>query len=306
MALSDEKILVTGPAGQIAFPLVRHLAADNEVWGAARFSTPGSRQKVDELGVTTVVCDLDAGQFDDLPTDFTYVLHLAAYMAPGWDFDAAFRVNGEATGLLLQHCRSAKAALVMSTHSVYRPVDDPAHMFLETDPLGEVNAQHAPTYSMSKLSQEAVARFCARAFNLPVTIARMNASYGPNGGLPSMQFDAMAAGNPIVTRWDPCWYSPIHEDDICTQTEALLDAASVPATIVNWAGDEPVTVQQWAELFGELQGRPAEVQVREIPGTLRGSIASNEQRLALTGPCRWGWRDGMTSAFAGRVSRPAQ
>jgi nucleoside-diphosphate-sugar epimerase len=302
MALSDEKILVTGPAGQIAFPLVRHLAADNEVWGAARFSTPESRQKVDELGVTTVVCDLAAGQFDDLPTDFTYVLHLAAYMAPGWDFDAAFRVNGEATGLLLQHCRTAKAALVMSTHSVYRPVGDPAHVFIETDPLGEVNAQHAPTYSMSKLSQEAVARFCARAFNLPVTIARMNASYGPNGGLPSMQFDAMADGNPIVTRWDPCWYSPIHEDDICTQTEALLDAASVPATIVNWAGDEPVTVQQWAKLFGDLQGCSADVQVREIPGTLRGSIASNERRLALTGPCRWGWRDGMTSAFASRVT----
>ena len=29
----------------------------------------------------------------------------------------------------------------MSTHSVYRPQDDPMHVFLETDPLGEVNAR---------------------------------------------------------------------------------------------------------------------------------------------------------------------
>ena len=39
----DEKILITGPAGQIALPLCRYLATDNEVWGVARFSQPGSR-----------------------------------------------------------------------------------------------------------------------------------------------------------------------------------------------------------------------------------------------------------------------
>ena len=35
--LSGQRVLVTGPAGQIAFPLARALAADNEVWGIARF-----------------------------------------------------------------------------------------------------------------------------------------------------------------------------------------------------------------------------------------------------------------------------
>ena len=49
-------------------------------------------------------------------------------------------------------------------------------------------------------------------------------------------------------------YSPIHQDDINTQTEALLDAAAVPATIVNWAGDEPVSVQEWCAYVGELDG----------------------------------------------------
>ena len=38
--LSDEKILITGPAGQIAFPLAESLARDNEVWGIARFGNP--------------------------------------------------------------------------------------------------------------------------------------------------------------------------------------------------------------------------------------------------------------------------
>ena len=33
------------------------------------------------------------------------------------------------------------------------------------------------------------------------------------------------AGNPVTTRWDPCYYSPIHQDDINAQAAALLDAA---------------------------------------------------------------------------------
>ena len=39
--LQGEKILITGPAGQIAFPMTEYLARDNEVWGVARFSEPG-------------------------------------------------------------------------------------------------------------------------------------------------------------------------------------------------------------------------------------------------------------------------
>jgi nucleoside-diphosphate-sugar epimerase len=297
MALSDEKILLTGPAGQIAFPLAEYLAKDNEVWGLARFSNPDDKAKVEAVGVKAVKGDMGDGDFSELPDDFTYVIHFAALMAPGWDFDAAIRANAEGTGLLLAHTRKAKAALVMSTHSCYRPQEDPMHVFVETDPLGEVNAAHAPPYSMSKISQEAVARTCARLFDLPVTIARMNASYGRNGGLPVMQMDTLLAGDPVTTRWDPCMYSPIHQDDINTQTGALLDAASVPGTIVNWAGDEPVSVQEWCAYIGELGGFEAVVNAVEQPGTLRGSIADNTKRLSFTGPCRVSWRDGIRDAF---------
>ena len=41
--LQAEKILITGPAGRIAFGLARSLAADNEVWGIARFGDPATR-----------------------------------------------------------------------------------------------------------------------------------------------------------------------------------------------------------------------------------------------------------------------
>ena len=39
-AIEGKRILVTGPAGQVALPVVRALAADNEVIGIARFRDP--------------------------------------------------------------------------------------------------------------------------------------------------------------------------------------------------------------------------------------------------------------------------
>src|SRR5881227_2907982 len=101
--LRDQKILITGPAGQIAFPLAEYLARENDVWGIARFSEPGSRERVEQIGVTTRVVDLATGEYGDLPDDFTYVLHLAAYLGSAPDYDAALRVNAEGSGMALHH-----------------------------------------------------------------------------------------------------------------------------------------------------------------------------------------------------------
>ena len=299
--ITNAKILVTGPAGQIAFPLAAFLAQHNEVWGLARFGDAATRARVESVGVRAVACDLGAGDFSSLPDDFDYVLHLATFRNGGLDYDQAMRVNAEGTHLLLAHCRHAKAALVMSTAEVYNPSLDPLHVIRETDPLGDSHSLFDPTYSMSKIAQEAVARSCARAYNLPVTIARMNASYGDNGGLPTYHLDWLLAGKDIVVKWNPAMYSPIHQDDINTQTEALLMAASVPATIVNWGGDEPVAAQEWCTYLSELTGREVNVVVREVPGGIRGIVLDDTLRRSITGPCAVTWREGLRRVVEARL-----
>jgi len=277
--LNGEKILVTGPAGRIAEPLCQYLAPHNEVWGIARFSEEGSRQRVEGHGVTTRLCDLGDGQFDGLPDDFTIVLHIAAFLGGSADYDEALRVNAEGTGLLLQHCRKAKAVLVMSTGSVYKPHPDPWHAYHETDPLGEDALPAQPTYSISKIAEEAVARTSARTLGLPIVIARMNAAYGEKGaGLQGAHLEQVLAGQPVTVRWDPCPYSPIAQDDINAQLEAILSAASTPATVVNWGGDEAVSPQQWCAFFAELAGVEARVVVQEVPGAKRGVVVDGRGR----------------------------
>ena len=147
--------------------------------------------------MTTRVVDLGDPDWSETPDDFTYVLHLAASIPPGLDYDAALRVNAEGVGSLLHHCRRAKAAMVMSTGSVYLPHDYPWHAYLETDPLGGAQLPAVPTYSVSKLGEEAVARSSARVLGLPVVIARMNAAYGDNGGMPVFALDSVVAGRAV-------------------------------------------------------------------------------------------------------------
>ncbi len=290
--LEGRKILITGPAGQIAFPMARELARCNEVWGIARFSDPASRQEVEDAGIRTLAIDLERPDFSELPRDFTHLLHLAAAIH-GDDYDGAIRVNAEGTGLLLSHCRHVEAALVMSTVSVYKPHPDPWHLFHEDDPLGDIMLPFARSYSVSKIAEEAVARFCAREFSIPITIARMGASYGPRGGLPVFAMQALAVGKSFTTRWDPCPYSPIHDDDILAQVAPLLEVASVPATIVNWAGDEAASIQEIVAYGAGLLGVEPRLEVTEVPGASIGSAVDPARRRTITGPCRVSWRDGL-------------
>lgn len=297
--LRNEKILITGPAGQIAFPITAKLAQDNEVWGLARFGDKSTRERVEAVGVTTRVVDLANPDFGELPDDFTYVLHLAIFQQPGYNFDRALRVNAEGTGLLMSHCRKARGFFIMSTCSIYAAPEDPYHPVKETDPLGGEEPPHAPTYPLSKTAQEAVARFAARLLNLPTTIARMNVSYGPGGGLPAYQLDWMLAGQPIPIEADrPSVCSPIHQDDINAQVAAMLAAASVPATIVNFGGDEPVEVETYCNYMAEIAGLKPEFQ--RIRDGISFTSTDNTRRKELVGDCRVKWREGMRGMIAAR------
>lgn len=297
--LSGEKILITGPTGRIAHPIAAALAKDNEVWGVARFSDPAQQREIEQLGITTRKVDLAGSDFGDLPRDFTYLLHIAVNFERG-SYDRAITINAESAGFLLDHCRKAKAALVMSTLSVYKPHPDPWHAFREDDPLGDIMAMIPESYSVAKTCEEAVARYCARAFNLPVTIARMGAAYGTRGGLPLDHFDLLLAGRTITPRWDPLPYSPIHVDDIAEMIEPLLGAASVPATIVNFCGDEAVSAQAWIAHMAGLLGVTAKVEIRPVPGASLGSVGDVTKRLSITGPCKVNWRDGLRRTIAER------
>jgi UDP-glucuronate 4-epimerase len=293
--LHDEKILITGPSGLVAEPIARSLARDNEVIGVARFRDAAARERLEAAGVTCLAVDLATSDLSEVPDDVTYVLNLAIVRSDDFDYDLA--ANGESTAFLMQRCRGVKAFLQCSSTAVYQPAG--RHRLTETDPLGDSHRCFNATYSISKIAAETVARAACRMWQVPTVIARLNVPYGSNGGWPSMHLDAMLRGRPIPVHVDqPNVYNPIHEDDLIDQIPKLLAVASVPATVVNWAGPDQVSIEEWCAYMGELVG--VTPQLAPTPDTL-GSVTTDNTRMhELVGPARVGWRDGLRRMIEAR------
>ena len=206
-----------------------------------RDAAADDRRAVDARGAggrrgDVAAVDLAGGDFGDLPDDFTYVVHLAWLRADLVHLEDAFRANVEGAGLVLQHCRKAKAALVMSGMGVYSANDDPWWAYSEADPMGRGATAYTPTSPACKLGLESVARFCARAFDLPIVITRLNTLTGLPASFPTMHIDAVMNGRAMVAPSDPTPHTPIHIDDMKWMLEPLLDAASTTAASPTGAG----------------------------------------------------------------------
>lgn len=290
--IQNKKIVVTGVTGSVAAPIARYLAKNNQVWGAARFASAESRAQVESDNITPCVMDLETADVSQLPTDVDYVLHFAFMRGTAEDFDRALLVNGEGVGLVLQHC-SPKAALVISSHAIYTPNPDPAFECKESSELGRSFAPWGPTSPVTKVAEEAVARFSARAFQIPVTIARLNTVYGGAGHLVSMHIRQILAGEKVMVPNDPNNHRPIHIDDMCEQIESLLGAAAIPATTVNWAGDEVVSSQYWCQQAAKFLACEVQLETFSLPGAQLSHIADIEKCKSITGSCRVDFLDAL-------------
>jgi UDP-glucuronate 4-epimerase len=247
--LDGHKVLITGATGKIAFPIARALAERNEVWGAARLRRPEDRERLRAAGITTLALDLADPDFSTLPNDFDYVFHAAVDTGTG-DWTQCVRTNAHNSGTLLHHCRSAKGFVFCSTGSVYgyqgrRPLR-------ESDPPG---VPLRSNYSFSKVAAESVCTWVAERFGIPLTIIRICSTYGPEGGAPADRLEAMLAGRPIRLHPDkPNNYNPIYEDDYVELGIRAMEVAATPAVVVNWAGSETVSVEDYCAFMGELVG----------------------------------------------------
>ena len=152
------KILITGPTSQVAFPLARELARENEVHGLARFKHEQDRARVEAIGVRCWAADLASDSLDSLPNDFDYVLNFAVVKSGDFDYDLA--ANAEGAGRLMSHCRHARAFLHCSSAAVYEYAGQ--RLAKEGDALGDNHRVMFPTYSIAKIAAETVVRFSAQ------------------------------------------------------------------------------------------------------------------------------------------------
>jgi nucleoside-diphosphate-sugar epimerase len=244
----------------VGLPIATALArrSDTEVWGLARFRDPAKRADLESRGIKCFAMDLATDEPIGLPEDFDYVLNFGVVTSRNYQWTYDLDANAGGLGVIASHCRSAKALLHCSSTNVYRPNGN--HLLREDDPLSDTprTSDLLATYTISKIASEAMARFCARHMGIPTTIARLNVPYGPNGGWMAMHLAMILGGESIpIYPGAPNVFNPIHESDIVATLPGLLAAAGQPATVVNWAGSEPVSIEEWCQYIGQLVQRPA-------------------------------------------------
>jgi UDP-glucuronate 4-epimerase len=284
---------VTGPTSQVGRAVVRALAPESRLFGLGRLRKQEERRALEAAGVEPVVADL-AGDLPALPP-VDFVLHLA--VVKSGDFALDLRANAEGVGQLLSRCRGARAFLHVSSAAVYAHAGHAPRA--EDAPLGDNHRVLMPTYSLAKIAAESTARFAAREFRVPTTIARLSVPYGDAGGWPWYHLMMMKAGVPIpVHPAAPSVYNPIHEDDYVSHLGRLLELADVPATTLNWGGSEPASIEDWTAWLTALTGLEAKLEPSE---RALGSLELDLGRMhAALGRTRVGWRDGIRRMLEAR------
>jgi len=293
--VKGERILITGATSQVGLPVARDLARDNEVFGLARLRRREERDLLASMGVEPISADLVTDDFAKLPSRLDYVLNFAVVKTGDFDHDLA--ANAEGVGRLMSRLEGIRAFLHCSSTAVYQA--DGHRAFKETDPLGDNHRAIFPTYSICKIAAESMVRFGARQWNIPTTIARLNVPYGDNGGWPAFHLEMILGGMAIDVHSDaPSIYNPIHEDDYIRTIPGLLEAASVPATVVNWGGIEEASIEDWCRYIGTLVG--IEAKLNPTDKTIPGVRIDTTRMRELIGPTRVGWKEGIRRMVSAR------
>ncbi|QQD19188.1 NAD(P)-dependent oxidoreductase [Spongiibacter nanhainus] len=292
--LAGSNILVTGPTGQVARPVVDALAAVADVTALARFTDDRVRRDIENLGVKTLAADLaDAESLRACPDEFDYVLNFAVVKTDDFQYDLA--ANAEGVGNLMLQCRSAKAFLHFSSTAVYQYAGSEPRK--ESDPLGDNHRSMFPTYSISKIAAETVCRFTAHQFDIPTTIARLSVPYGNNGGWPYFHLLMMKEGMEIDVHPErPNSYNLLHSSDYIEKIPYLLGAATPQVTTTNFGGSTAVSIEEWCNYLAELSGfTPI---FRDNPAAFGSLSIDTTQMHRLIGPTQKDWKEGVKEMVA--------
>jgi UDP-glucuronate 4-epimerase len=175
-------------------------------------------------------------------------------------------------------------------------------MYQGRRPLTETDGPGVPdraNYSFSKIAGEAVCTWVAEQFRVPLTIIRICSTYGPLGGAPADRLELMLQGKPIPLHPDkPNNFNPIYEDDYVELGIRAMEVASLPPVVVNWAGSETVSAEDYCAYMGELVGvRPIFEYTPAVHTPLWPDVTFMHQVLGRT---RVHWRDGFRRMIESR------
>ena len=249
-------MLILGVAGKMGITLARMAkrASDaagtpRRVIGVARFSSPGSREKLEQHGVETVACDLlDQAALNALP-EAPHVVYMAGMKFGSSNQEAlTWAMNCYLPGMVAQRYRHSRV-VAFSTGNVYGMVPVASHGSREEDPL-----RPDGDYAMSCLGRERILDHFSRTLSIPMAIIRLNYAVEMRYGVLADLARKVWRGDAVDLRMG--YFNAMWQTDANEQSLRALEHTATPPEIFNLTGPELLDVRTVAENFGRRMGKP--------------------------------------------------
>ncbi|NLM40031.1 MAG: NAD(P)-dependent oxidoreductase [Firmicutes bacterium] len=250
----DGDILILGVSGKMG-PTLAQMAVraaelagkGQKVYGAARFSNPDERARLDEMGVETIAIDLLNDDLSTLPEAPNVIYMVGHKFGTTGREHMAWAINTFTAGRVAETLRDRRF-VVFSTGNVYplTPVfQGGATEEHKPDPVGE--------YAQSCLGRERLFQYAAEKFNTPVLIYRLNYAIDLRYGVLCDIAQRVYAGESVDLNMGHV--NVIWQGDANERALRALKYVSNPPKILNITGPETLSVRWLAEEFGKRFGR---------------------------------------------------
>lgn len=275
--------IVLGVAGKMGPTLARMAkrASDaagtaRRIIGVARFSSPGTRETLEQHGVETLACDLlEPAALDALP-DAPHVIYMAGmkFGASGNE-DLTWAMNCYLPGMVAQRYRHSRI-VAFSTGNVYGTVPVAGGGSRESDVL---NPQG--DYAMSCLGRERILGHFSRTLGIPMSIIRLNYAVEMRYGVLADVARKVWNGDPVDVTMG--YLNAIWQADANDISLRTLEHAATPPAVFNVTGPELLSVRTLAEDFARRMNKPVTFTGQEAQDALLNDAS---RTLQTFGPPR--------------------
>ncbi len=261
-------IIVLGAAGKMGPSLTRmakrasdEAGTSRRVIAVSRFSTPGSAEEFQQHGIETIAVDLLAANAVAYLPHAPNVIYMAGmkFGSTGQE-PTTWAMNAWLPGLVCERYHRSRIA-AFSTGNVYGLVPVEHGGSREGDapnPAGE--------YAMSCLGRERIFQHFSTTRGTPVSLIRLNYACDLRYGVLVDIAQKVWSGAPVDVRMG--YFNTIWQGDANALSLLSLAKAQSPAWPVNLTGTTVLRVREVARRFGEIFGKPVQIEGEEAPDAL--------------------------------------
>jgi len=272
----DGDIMVLGVGGKMGPTLARlakRAAPGKTVYGVARFSEPGLRDKLESVGIQTIQADLlDRQALADLPKPKNVVFMAGRKFGSTGSESLTWAMNTFMPGLVAE-AFSASRIVTFSTVCVYPFVDiasGGATEDLAPNPPGE--------YAQSCVGRERMFEHFSSTLNTPGCIIRLSYAIDMRYGVLFDVASNVFNGRTIDLTMGHA--NVIWQGDANAQILRALNHCSVPAWPLNLSGRTITSIKWLAEEFAKRFGKP--VSFTGTPAT-SAWLANSDKAVGMFG-----------------------